>query len=71
MPAQPAEPIAYVPLESAVPAIYVENFVDWPATPSGPSLQPEDVARAVLYAVGQPAHVDVNEVLLRPAGQQI
>ncbi len=29
MPAQPTEPIAYVPLESAVPAIYVENFIDW------------------------------------------
>ncbi len=43
----------------------------WPAPPSGPSLQPEDVASAVLYAVSQPAHVDVNEVLLRPAGQQI
>ncbi len=43
----------------------------WPTTPSSPMLQPDDVARAVLYAVGQPAHVDVNEVLLRPAGQQI
>jgi NADP-dependent 3-hydroxy acid dehydrogenase YdfG len=32
-------------------------------------LQPEDVARAVLYAVSQPAHVDVNEILVRPTAQ--
>ncbi|HEY2769062.1 MAG TPA: SDR family oxidoreductase [Solirubrobacteraceae bacterium] len=33
-------------------------------------LQPEDVARAVMYAVSQPAHVDVNEILIRPTAQQ-
>jgi NADP-dependent 3-hydroxy acid dehydrogenase YdfG len=32
-------------------------------------LQPDDVARAVLYAVSQPPHVDVNEILLRPTAQ--
>ncbi|HYN97098.1 MAG TPA: SDR family NAD(P)-dependent oxidoreductase [Pilimelia sp.] len=32
-------------------------------------LQPADVAAAVLYAVGQPAHVAVNEVLVRPTDQ--
>ena len=31
---------------------------------------PEDVARAVMYALGQPPHVDVNEVLLRPTVQE-
>lgn len=30
------------------------------------ALQPEDIANAVLYAVSQPAHVDVNEILVRP-----
>lgn len=30
------------------------------------ALQPEDIAAAVLYALSQPAHVDVNEILLRP-----
>jgi NADP-dependent 3-hydroxy acid dehydrogenase YdfG len=34
-----------------------------------PKLAPEDVARAVLYAVREPAHVDVNEILIRPVGQ--
>jgi NADP-dependent 3-hydroxy acid dehydrogenase YdfG len=36
--------------------------------PSG-ALQPDDVARAVIFAVSQPAHVDVNEVLVRPTAQ--
>ena len=30
------------------------------------ALQPEDIARAVLYALSQPSHVDVNEILVRP-----
>jgi len=33
-------------------------------------LQSEDIARAVLYLVTQPAHVAVNEVLVRPTAQQ-
>jgi NADP-dependent 3-hydroxy acid dehydrogenase YdfG len=33
------------------------------------ALEPDDVARAVLYAVGHPAHVDVNEILIRPTAQ--
>jgi NADP-dependent 3-hydroxy acid dehydrogenase YdfG len=33
------------------------------------ALQDDDVARAVIYAASQPAHVDVNEVLLRPVAQ--
>ena len=40
-----------------------------PSRAADPKLAPEDVARAVLYAVGQPPHVDVNEVLIRPVGQ--
>jgi len=34
------------------------------------ALQAEDIARAVLYLVTQPAHVAVNEVLIRPTDQQ-
>lgn len=31
----------------------------------------DDVARAVLYALEQPAHVDVNEILVRPTAQEL
>lgn len=34
--------------------------------PPEPALQPADIARAVMYAVSQPRHVDVNEILVRP-----
>ncbi|MEA2381486.1 MAG: hypothetical protein QOH72_1457 [Solirubrobacteraceae bacterium] len=33
-------------------------------------LRAEDVARAVMFAVSQPPHVDVNEILLRPTAQE-
>ena len=33
------------------------------------ALTADDVARAVLFAVAQPAHVDVNEILIRPTAQ--
>ena len=33
------------------------------------ALHPDDIARAVMYAVQQPPHVDVNEVLVRPTSQ--
>jgi NADP-dependent 3-hydroxy acid dehydrogenase YdfG len=33
------------------------------------ALEADDVARAVLYAVSQPPHVDVNEILIRPTAQ--
>jgi NADP-dependent 3-hydroxy acid dehydrogenase YdfG len=36
--------------------------------PSG-ALDPDDVARAVMFALTQPPHVDVNEVLVRPIHQ--
>jgi NADP-dependent 3-hydroxy acid dehydrogenase YdfG len=32
-------------------------------------LQADDIARAVMFAVSQPAHVDVNELLIRPTAQ--
>ena len=34
-----------------------------------PKLAPADIAGAVMYAVGQPAAVDVSEIVIRPVGQ--
>jgi NADP-dependent 3-hydroxy acid dehydrogenase YdfG len=36
--------------------------------PSG-ALETDDIARAVMFALTQPRHVDVNEILIRPSGQ--
>ncbi len=33
------------------------------------ALRDDDIARAVLYAISQPPHVDVNEILIRPTSQ--
>jgi NADP-dependent 3-hydroxy acid dehydrogenase YdfG len=48
------------------PGMVDTGFFDNPV--SG-ALDPDDIARAVMYAVGQPPHVDVNELLVRPAQQ--
>jgi NADP-dependent 3-hydroxy acid dehydrogenase YdfG len=47
------------------------GMVDTPFfdNPVSNALQPEDVARAVMFAVSQPPHVDVNEILVRPTAQ--
>jgi NADP-dependent 3-hydroxy acid dehydrogenase YdfG len=37
---------------------------------AGKVLEADDIARAILYAVGQPEHVAINEVLVRPLRQQ-
>lgn len=44
------------------------GMVDTPFFDESPdnALRPEDIAAAVIYALGQPAHVDVNELLVRP-----
>ena len=38
--------------------------------PPQDALEPDDIARAILYAVAQPPHVDVNELLIRPTSQE-
>ena len=48
------------------------GMVDTPFFENKPSihaLEGDDVARAVMYAVQQPPHVDVNEILIRPTDQ--
>jgi NADP-dependent 3-hydroxy acid dehydrogenase YdfG len=35
------------------------------------SLEADDIARAVMFAVSQPPHVDVNEILVRPTAQEL
>ena len=46
-------------------------MVDTPFFSKQPShaLDPDDVARVVMFAVSQPRHVDVNEILVRPTAQ--
>jgi NADP-dependent 3-hydroxy acid dehydrogenase YdfG len=50
------------------PGMVDTPFFDQP--PQG-ALEADDIARAVIYAVSQPDHVDVNEVLIRPIQQPI
>ena len=52
--------------------IIAPGMVDTPffeKVPLEAPLEPDDVARAVLYALSQPPHVDVNEILVRPTAQ--
>jgi NADP-dependent 3-hydroxy acid dehydrogenase YdfG len=47
--------------------------VDTPFFESKPAaaLLDEDIARAVMFAVSQPPHVDVNDILIRPTTQDL
>jgi NADP-dependent 3-hydroxy acid dehydrogenase YdfG len=47
------------------------GMVDTPFFDKRPTaaLEADDIARAVMYAVSQPPHVDVNEILVRPTSQ--
>jgi NADP-dependent 3-hydroxy acid dehydrogenase YdfG len=38
-------------------------------SPVSDALSPDDVARTIMFAVSQPAHVDINEILVRPTAQ--
>ena len=50
------------------PGMVDTPFFDDP--PSG-ALRAEDIARTVIFALSQPAHVDVNEILVRPINQPL
>ena len=49
------------------------GMVDTPFFDNRPqgALHEDDIANAVMYAVGQPPHVDVSEVLIRPVAQPV
>jgi NADP-dependent 3-hydroxy acid dehydrogenase YdfG len=54
--------------------VIAPGMVDTPFFENVPLDQPlvaDDVARAVLFAVSQPPHVDVNEILVRPTAQPL
>lgn len=54
--------------------VIAPGMVDTPFFAQGPpdeSLEADDVARAVLFALSQPPHVDVNEILVRPTAQSL
>ena len=50
------------------PGMVDTPFFDNPVGDSGP-LTADDVAEAVMFALGRPRHVDVNEILVRPTSQ--
>ena len=58
--------------DTAVKMTLIEpGMVDTPFFENRPSgaLEADDVARAVMFALAQPPHVDVNEILVRPINQ--
>jgi NADP-dependent 3-hydroxy acid dehydrogenase YdfG len=55
-----------VRVTSIEPGMVDTPFFD---NPVSDALEPDDIARAVMYAVSQPPHVDVNEILIRPVSQ--
>jgi NADP-dependent 3-hydroxy acid dehydrogenase YdfG len=55
-----------VRVTSIEPGMVDTPFFD---NPVSNALEPEDIARAVMFAVQQPPHVDVNEILIRPVSQ--
>jgi NADP-dependent 3-hydroxy acid dehydrogenase YdfG len=55
-----------VRVTSIEPGMVDTPFFD---NPVSNALDPDDIARAVMFAVQQPPHVDVNEILIRPVSQ--
>jgi NADP-dependent 3-hydroxy acid dehydrogenase YdfG len=54
--------------------VIAPGMVDTPffaQVPLEEPLSPDDIARAVVYALEQPPHVDVNEILVRPTAQPL
>lgn len=57
-------------LSSHIPDEEVKQQLEESLIESITPLQPEDIAQTISYVVTQPQRVDINEVLVRPTGQQ-
>jgi NADP-dependent 3-hydroxy acid dehydrogenase YdfG len=55
-----------VRVTSIEPGMVDTPFFD---NPVSDALEPDDIARAVMFVVSQPPHVDINEILIRPVSQ--
>ncbi|MDP1847737.1 MAG: SDR family oxidoreductase [Solirubrobacteraceae bacterium] len=55
-----------VRVTSIEPGMVDTPFFD---NPVSDALEPDDIARAIMFAVSQPPHMDVNEILIRPVSQ--
>ncbi|HEV2777699.1 MAG TPA: SDR family oxidoreductase [Solirubrobacteraceae bacterium] len=55
-----------VRVTSIEPGMVDTPFFD---NPVKDALEPDDIARAIIFAGSQPPHVDVNEILIRPVSQ--
>ncbi len=74
----PREHIRVTDIEPGVVDTELADHITDPDTRAGferrwedkSKLQPEDIARAIVYVVTQPEHVNVNEFLVRPTEQE-
>ena len=57
-------------LQEHIPDEEIKQQIEEGMIESMTPLESEDIARAITYAVTQPQHVNVNEVLIRPTDQQ-
>ena len=64
------ELVASHPFGADTSQTHVAFLAEKPAAAAIRALEAEDVARAVMFAVLQPPHVDVNELLIRPTEQE-
>lgn len=58
-----------IKVTTVAPGFTETPFFESMEPPAWAGLKPEDIARAVVYALEQPDGVDVSEILIRPTGQ--
>ena len=57
-------------LQEHIPDEEIKQQIEEGMIESMTPLESDDIARAIIYAVTQPQHVNVNELLVRPTDQQ-